>query len=424
MEWNQQPEDYLDDEDYQLFLAQEAVAADEAAIQQAEAAIATEEAVARTVEQPLPQRRPPRPLTEAEQAAVEQRRQELQEAYRKYWYSIYGIEPTLGVAARAFREREVARAGGPEAIRQRRLTEFEQRRAARPPVAPEVKAAQQIQQTYRRYHEKPCENQNLLQARHIHPAQIVKLNVIDDNGNEHIVCYDVIELYTYLVNTFKSPNQWAEPTFTARLNPVQRQLIEDRFKLLSGCGNNTRYYQLIVFPSEDDDVLVPRELYDRALHHEGVQYIIYRLTDPKTRFYTYIVATGFHNEDPNAVYIPVTLMVSLGLNEGDGILLEDCLDLPRVSYLLLKPEDAAWYQIPDAAVEEIKVALTTALENVYVVQMGQQIPVEYGGPDVNANHTYMLSIIDIKTGKTPGRRIPAGVTKFTEVAIEFVPEGK
>lgn len=419
MAWNQQPEDFLDEDDYQLFLAQNV---DPEEQRQIEATI-----LQRQLQQPqqpqqvaapsppaaLPRQPAPRqPLTEEEK----RRQQELREQYRRYWYSIYGVEPTLAPAPKAFRERELARGGGPEAIRQRRQAELQQRIAEKPKITPGAKAARTIQRTYRQYHQQPCENQELLQAKRIHPSQTIKFKVIDDGQNSHVLCYDVIELHTYLVNTFQSQQKWREPTYNAQLTPIQQQLLEDRFRLLTGCGDDTRYYQLIAYASDDNNVLVPRELYDRALHHEGAQYVIYRLTEPETRFYIYIVADGYHDQDPNTIYLPANTLISLNLNDGAGVLIEDCLDLPRVNYLLLQPEEAAWYQIPDAAVDDIKAALTKALENVYVVQMGQQIPIDYG------DKTYTLSIVDIKTGKAPGRRIPAGVTKFTEVALEIVPQ--
>ncbi len=109
-------------------------------------------------------------------------------------------------------------------------------------------------------------------------------------------------------------------------------------------------------------------------------------------------------------------MIALGLNEGMTVVLEDCFELPKVTYFVLFIDDPIWDKLPMSAIDDIKQSLTRQLEEGYVVKMGQTFPVTYEGK------TYTLTVDDILGETAPGRerRIPAGITKFTEVKVDFL----
>lgn len=372
-----------------------------------------------------PSARPKRPMTEDERLQFEEyQRRYFPAGYEKEWLRTYGIDPTLRDPALARREAEIRRAGGVEAIRAEREKALTKRIAAKPKPAPEKKAAGIV----RKYITEKCENISEIQKNKVDPVLTIKLRVKDVRGAEHIVCYDVIALMAHLQNSAADETRWREPVHQALLSPAQRDAIKRRYAQINSCSKGSPVYnQVIVYPSDDDMARIPLSIYDRATHMEN-KYLIFRVLNPVNNLYKYVVASGFvptEFSETNDMQISADDMVALDLSTGSPAFLEDCFDLKMISYLQLKPREEEWYDLPDEAVEDIKRALVSKLEQAYVVQLGQDIPITY------KNKTYYLTINDLKVGTVmkdvahTGRRVAAAITRNVdemEVALDILPQ--
>jgi hypothetical protein len=344
-----------------------------------------------------------------------------QEEYQKHWRQIYGVEPTLPERARLFREAELRRRGGPEAIRQERLGQFTQRIASRQ-VPPEVTAQRTIARAYARYRcPHPCENLVGSERQFLNPSQRIRLRVKDRQGHIKCVCYDIIKLYAYLMFTF-GPDQllWRNPTYNTFISHRQTQRIQRLWQQLNPCGPSA-FSRLVAQVALDNQVSLPISMYDELSHRENVTYLILRVSNPDGD-YRYVTATSFHQpsrstrqpNQPNqpTIQLPRDILNWLHLEPGNPVLVETCLNLPKIQQIRLQPLSPAWNQIPDRDLDLIKAELTRSLENYYVVQIGQTIAITHPLGQLN------LLIVDLFSG---GRRILAGLTKFTQVEVDFTP---
>jgi hypothetical protein len=354
-------------------------------------------------------------VEEGQPPLAEEERKRLLQDYREYWNKAFGLAPVATEIQKIQRERQIRTLAGlpPAKARDQPLTEEELRQLQRqiqakraaeleaklqnlPPVEAKETARRRLQRAVRTYLSSPCENRQELEDRYIHPAQIVKLRLLLPDNTVRMVCYDVIELYPYLLNNFAREQEWAEPKYNVLLNRMQRELIKQKWNNRSSCAKGEPHFsQLMVSLADDEKIRVPLALYDRGTHAPGSLYVIFRVYLPEKNIYTYIHADGHTNEvdidgervriddaDPNVIKLPLAVMETLGLDEGSVILVEDCFDLNRITRIVLQPVEAKWYQLPETATEDIVNFLTTALENLYTIQLGQTIPVDYGGRDL------------------------------------------
>lgn len=382
-------------------------------------------------------------LEEGQNGLTPAEREELLENYREYWRKRYGITPLIGLA-QIQRERRLRQEAGlpPPKAREELLTDqelirlqsqiqakevakLESKLQELPSPNPEELALRRVQTSVRRYLQTPCENRKELEGRYIHPAQVVKFHLRLPDNSTRIVCYDVLELYPYLVNRYPREQDWRESKYEVLLTRLQRELIKEKWRNRSGCRGE--FTQLFVSFSEDERIRVPLSLYDRGTHAPNSLYVLYRIYLPDHKIYTYIHADGhtgeieiegeripLENPNPHLIKLPSALIQSLGLQEGSPLLVEDCFQLPRITRLILQPMEAKWYQLPEEATEDIVNFLTSALENLYTIQLGQLIPIEYG------EKIYKLAVIDLFGGTTK-RRVPAAVTKQTTTDVEILP---
>lgn len=418
----------LTDEEYQIILAQQAEV-DELAHAMALSLSLAEEQAAQDLKAKMLEQRVQRRQT---MSAAEQIR--LLNEYKKHWYAVYGVDPSLADMPKAQREAYLRRMAPKELqrekmskilpvvqeqIRQERqklLTDRLQKSSTLLPSEPQSRAATQIQRTVRSYLSQPCTNQKEMTEGTVHPAQIIKLK-ISTRGVDRLICYDVIQLYTHLVTTHEKESEWKEPRHNVLLTPDQREMIKKKWEKRSGCGPSSFTY-LEVRNSRSNKNLVPLSLYDRGTHDFDSLYVLFRLSVPETRNYTYIHADGSQDLDKGAVFLSSELIKELNLKEGDFIVLEDCFQLPRLTRVLLQPLEDDWYRDIDYKdTEEIKDALTDSFENEYTLQNGQIVPIDYG------TKSYRLKIVDL-FGGTPEKRLPAGVSKQTTVKIEILPRRK
>lgn len=372
-----------------------------------------------------------------------------QEEYQKYWRQIYGVEPTLPERARAFREAELRRRGGPEAIRQERLSQFTQQMAGRQ-VPPQVRAQRTIARAYTRYRcPNPCENLVGPERKLLNPSQRIRLRVKDRQGQIHCVCYDIIKLYAYLIFTFGPDTLlWRDPTYNTYISSRQTSRIEKMWRQFNPCGASM-FSKMVVQAASGNQVSLPVELYEQLSLRENVPYLIFRISNPQGD-YRYVTATTFHQPSrappsqaappsragrtaqpaqsaPAAqpsqpappsqpaqptIQLPRNILQSLNLTPGNPVLVETCFNLAKVERIRLQPLSPEWNRIPDRDLDLIKAELTRTLENYYVVQIGQTISI------MHPLGQLQLLIVDLFAR---GRRILAGLTKFTQVEVDFTP---
>jgi len=395
-------EEYLREQEVEELEEAEANVSDEELKQIEEEIAAEEEEAQRELEE----------RTKKRQLFREQRRPTL-EQYKTEWQRIYGVEPRLPERAKAFREAELRRLGGPEKIRAQRAAVLAERVKAREKLR-ETKAAEQIQRTFRKYRSIPCENAAFME-RHLSPLQSIKLRIVKDKIIHH-VCYDIIELYLYLTDTYKYSKDWKDPTHNVLYTDFQINLINNKYKLANVCNVPKVHEKMFAFRS--DQVAVSRNLYDRLSDIAGSRRFILRISDlgydfakSSRRTYTYIVVDNFHTSDDNVLYLPYDVMRQLNLKEGDAVLVDDCFTLPKVNYILLKPETKEWFSLSVDLIEDVKSKLTEALETYDVLEQGQLISIDIG------DRTYVLQIVDLRD--LNNRRLTAGNPKFAEVKVEF-----
>ena len=353
----------------------------------------------------------------------------MMEKYRKGWMETYGVSPTLPPGAQAFRQREIEKAGevsptlppgaqafrqreiekagGVEAIRESKLKALKGRISTRPSITPEEEAASVIGEAYQKYRSRPCQNQNQIDEKHVQPHQLIKLRV-----GSYVYCYDVIELYNYLTHKYSKSSDWLDPNAGFHYTKDQIELIQKLYGQLNSCSNV--YHKYKAEGSGDVKFLIPRELYAQIFTVENPpSYLIFRIFNLENGMYTYLTADGYHEGRNNVVFVPDEVLIGLGLGEGESVLVEDCFNLPKLSYLLLQPENESWYTLPIDIIDHVKTQLSQDLEQRYVVRTGETLDIFYGGK------MYPLRVVDILS--TNNRRITAGVTKFTEVKVEFLP---
>ena len=350
--------------------------------------------------------------TRKRQIVREQHRPTL-EQYKTEWQRVYGVEPRLPERAKAFREAELRRLGGPEKIRQQRATVLAEKVKGRQKT-PNALAAERIQRAFRKYRSIPCENANFME-RQLSPLQSIKLAVIKDKTVHH-VCYDITELFLFLNEIYRYEKDWKDPTYNVPYTDIQIRLIKTKFDLANACNKSQVHKRMLVFPA--DEVAISRNLYDQLSDIAGSKRFIFRISSISPDFarsskkkYGYIVATNFHDADDNILYLPYNLMNRLSLHEGDSILMDDCFKLPQVNYILLRPETKEWFSLSVDLLEDIKTKLTEALEDFDVLEQGQLISIDL------YDITYVLQIVDLRDRSN--KRITAGNPKFAEVKIEF-----
>jgi hypothetical protein len=171
---------------------------------------------------------------------------------------------------------------------------------------------------------------------------------------------------------------------------------------------------------EGEDFLIPLGLYDRVMHLENMGYMIFFIINPLTGKYAYAPITGHHRLKPDIVYIPKKLYNELGYvsrftTKKSKVLLQDCFRLRKVKHLTVKPVEKEWYQLPESATPEIKNKIISYLEKLYVLKIGDLIPVTYN--DVQ----YTLSVRNLLTLTDGGKaQILAGIVKDTSVDFEII----
>lgn len=349
--------------------------------------------------------KPPLPLLTPEQ------RQDFLVQYRKYWTQIYGVDPNLAERARLFRERELAKMGGPDAIREKRLQEFALKIESKE-KSPSERATLLIQRLYRHYRNIVCENQS---AHGRHLGEIVLR--IEMSGAVKYLCYDVMGLMTHLQYAYHREDLWKDPTYGVPLTAGQRHILHYRHDKLNQISSQAR--SMSVGNTGTDRISIPRSLFNRAMSEESSPYLLYRITNPFTRLSTYIVAMDFHDLDSNTIFLSPAILSQLKLAEDDILLMEEAFHLPKASYLLLKPLTPEWYALPESDTDIVKGILTATLEKEYTVSMGTTLTISHRGK------TYPLQVIDISATMVYGsRRTYSAMTKFTSVKIEIIPESR
>ena len=281
------------------------------------------------------------------------------------------------------------------------------------------------------YREHPCENEDQIDEKHLHPAQVVKLRITDKSGLIHYICYDVVGLVNYFFANYRSTNDWKDPTYDRFLTADQVNLIIKLYEQLNVC-KNSRTNTLKVrsgpltgpgpgsVPSlgtkpptlgrpQETKISIPRSMFDQDIDR-AKGYLIYRLINPKRQTYTYIVVTDYHPDD-GYINIPNYIMGSLELEEDQQVVLEDCFNIPKLQVLILHPEDPQWNTLPISAIDEIGQELTREIEKLYILSIGDLVTINYGGND------YTLRVYDMLSN---GKRTPSALTKFTEVKVNFI----
>ncbi len=341
---------------------------------------------------------------------LKEKEEQLKKEYEKYWLSIYGVDPRLTERARAFREREIARAGGPEAIRQERLKKFEKTRKIQIPSKGE-RAIRTLQKLVRRRRSLPCENLTPEQRQRLHPAQIIKLRVKDRNGQVHYVCYDIISLMTYLKSSYRDELEWRDPTYNQFYSQSQIELIKSRYRQVSLCQETLQNFSVEL--SQNGEVSIPESLYRSLVIREDVPYLIFRVSNvsvPNGR-YVYVRATNYHSWGDNVIMLPQSVLNTLGIVPGTPVIVEECPFLPKVGYITFHPESETWYTLRYEDTDQITNLLTREVEKRDVLFIGDTISIVFN------NLTFTLRITDLRSQS--GRRIFAGIPKFTEVKVDI-----
>ena len=156
--------------------------------------------------------------------------------YLNYWKSIYGVDINPNPTDRAALARfaYVRRKGGvnlkpeeaierfQEETRRERMEAFEEKIRKRT-LTREEKVGKEI----KRYLRQECEEKPEVPA-----AQIVKLTLHLKDGTKRTVCHDIIELYTYLKNTYRNEQEWKDPKYSVTFTQHQIRLIQERYRTI------------------------------------------------------------------------------------------------------------------------------------------------------------------------------------------------
>lgn len=338
----------------------------------------------------------------AEQERREAERQRLMEEYQKYYTQIYRVNPNLPERARAFREREIARAGGPKAIQSQRLAEFLSRH---PPITREQRMLSRGQRLVRRYLSRDCENppRDTIYER-------VRLRVRDINGNTHYLCYNVIDLFTYLVTQYSSPSDWKDPTYQRFYTPNQVDLIRHRYQQISSCEVNVNILDtLTVGRSSNQYAVVPLNFYPRIADHPYHALRLFHDGNILKYGHAYAVVNNYH-QNPT-ILLPDAILNKLQLSSGQKVLIEACFGIRRIEGLRLHPLTESWYQLKYSDVDEIVEQLTLTVQNLPILALSDVIILDY------KDNSYRLEVVDIRS---QNRRISVGIPKMTEVKVEIV----
>jgi len=331
--------------------------------------------------------------------------------YQKYWRSIYGIEPTLAERARLFREAELRRRGGPEKIREQRATEFAKRLPSLQEAA-KKRAAERISRSYQKYRcSTPCENYTPEERRLSSPSEQIRLRVKDKHGKFHCVCYDIFKLYAYLIANYGNDKLfWRDPTYDT-FSYKNNERIEKAWEKMDPCHGKFRV--LKVEGTTSRQISIPRNLYDEITHLPNIKYLLFRISN-KQGDYIYGVGETFH-QTPGTIQLPTPLQEVLNVKPGDPIWLQDCFELKPIDFIRLQPLTEEWNTVPIEDLDQIKTNLTLTLENNYVVRIGDTITISYTLP---SGQNPRLFVVDLRA---QGKRVPVGITKDTEVNVDFNP---
>lgn len=333
--------------------------------------------------------------------------------YEKYWQGIYGVDPSLSERAKAFREAEMRRKGGPEKIRAERLSELQQKVESRK-LSPTAAAARNLQEKYSAHRcKKPCENLTEEQRRRSSPSETIRLQVADREKNVHCVCYDIFKLYAYLrANHGPDPFDWRDPTYKTALNSTNQRKIKQLLEKTEPCLSRLR--KLTVQGSDKDGLTLPLSLFQELSHETPkINYFMFRISN-RQGDYSYEVGSGFHKRE-DAIGLSQRIQGDLKVKPGDSVWLQDCYRLRPVQLITLQPLTEEWNKVPESALEQIKDQLTRALEKDYTVSIGDSITIPYTLP--SGGHP-VLFVSDVKSN---GRRVPVGISKNAEVKVDFKP---
>lgn len=332
--------------------------------------------------------------------------------YRDYWLGRYGsrVTPTMAAGTRAFLERKHAKEGGTAGARSRLGQELADKIAARrlAEAAALLRASLAMAK---------CENKELSprQQRH-HPVQTIRLVVPDAESppGRHVVCYDAVALRTHLAHGSKSSQHWADPTFGQRYTAKQRADIQARANRFSGCDPSRFDSYAVVGDGAlaQETATVPGQVYERLVGAEpvrGATHLIIRVTNPATHESAYAAVVDQHSGPDQTLRLATGDMARLGLSQEDLAIVEECPQLPKIQRVFLQPQTLDWNELNADDMERL---LTRDIENRYVLSTGDVIAVSYQGRD------YPVLVRDLWSN---GRRVAAGITKFTNVDVEFQP---
>lgn len=330
-----------------------------------------------------------------------ERDQELLVQYKKFWLSIYGVDPVLGERAALFRTRELAKQGGTDAIRTKRLAELTSKIMDRKRTHDRVQmAGASIAKMYRHYREKrgPLDLSQILFR-------------IEKNSVVHYPRYDIVALKTLFRHARIPETSWKDPTFDVPLTADQRTLLSRHYYGTKSSPLGSEF-SIQVANSGTDRISIPRHLFTQHVHNNS-SYLLFRLIHPVSLQRITILALDFHDLGENTIFLPSSLMKQLQASNFQSVICENCSNLQKATYVFFEPKNTTWYNIPNSDTDGIKAVLTTTLEREATISIGQTIKVTWKGVE------YTLDIKDIKVGPKNNQRVLTALPKFTEVKIEF-----
>lgn len=279
---------------------------------------------------------------------------EVMKEYKKYWQKEYGIDPDLADRAKFQREAQIRREGK-DTFQKKKQVKFSER-------LPEFKE----KQAKHVLNKLKCSNISMKDKLQMDPNSFIRLEVKDQDNVKHVVCYDVVKLYNYLVNRSSSlgvgETFWIDPIYRIAYTKAQKDRIKTQYAEVS-CLKPLFKMDLIPVISKKigkmDQVSFPKAVLNKILEDDLLRSdkpLIFKIVNKRcgvspTSTITsnstshnknlddcteeYVTSSDF-NAPSGTIQVSPELWSKIGIHADDILTIEECNQLKTVKSMVLK----------------------------------------------------------------------------------------